>query len=194
MNVFISNKKEDFYMNDYFVGKTIIIRKAKESDLDNAFKNIWSDKSLFKYMFYDSTENIEEAKKRLDRTIEYQKNNYAYFICLKETDEVIGFCGMKDLGNGEYQETGVAITSRYQSSGIGKEVSFLMLDYVFNTLKGEKFICECMENNVKSKGLIKLLGFKLFDTYSTVSYYDNLEHVIECYYLDKETYFGFINR
>ena len=42
-------------MNDYFVGKTIIIRKAKESDLDNAFKNIWSDKSLFKYMFYDST-------------------------------------------------------------------------------------------------------------------------------------------
>ena len=51
-----------------------------------------------------------------------------------------------------------------------------------------------MENNVKSKGLINKLGFKLFDTYRTVSYYDNLEHVIECYVLDKETYFGFINR
>ena len=181
-------------MEEVFVGKTILIRKAKLSDLESAYKNIWSDDTLFQYMFYDSTKTLEEAKERLNRTIEYQKTHYAYFICLKETDEVIGFCGMNDLGNGEYQESGVCIAKDYQSTGIGSEVSLLMLNYVFNELKGNKFICECMENNVKSKGLINKLGFKLFDTYRTVSYYDNLEHVIECYVLDKETYFGFINR
>ena len=181
-------------MEDKFIGKTVVVRKARPDDLDSAYKNIWSDEGLFKYMFYDSTKTYEDAIDRLNRTIEYQKNHYAYFIALKDTDEVIGFCGMDDLGNGEYQEQGVCIASKYQSSGIGKEISFLMLDYVFNTLKGEKFICECMEDNIKSKGLIKLLGFKYLENYNTVSFYDNKEHVIERYVLDKQTYFNFISR
>ena len=73
-------------MEEVFVGKTILIRKAKLSDLESAYKNIWSDDTLFQYMFYDSTKTLEEAKARLNRTIEYQKTHYAYFICLKETD------------------------------------------------------------------------------------------------------------
>lgn len=77
--------------------------------------------------------------------------------------------------------------------GIGFQVALICFDLVFNKLKGEKLICECMENNTNSKGLINKHNFKLFDTYTTISIYDNLEHVIECYEIYKEDYLNFIN-
>ena len=61
--------------------KHLILRKAQKSDLYDIFNNIWSDKNIYENMFFEPTTNIEEAKKRLNRTIEYQNNNYAYFVC-----------------------------------------------------------------------------------------------------------------
>lgn len=72
--------------------ENLILRKAQESDLYDIFNNIWSDKNIYENMFFKPTTNIEEALERLNRTIEYQNNNYAYFICYN--NEVIGFTGI----------------------------------------------------------------------------------------------------
>jgi hypothetical protein len=55
--------------------KKIILRKARAEDLDSMWNNIWRDKE---FMLWKPVENIEEAKIRLQKTIEYQKSNLAF--------------------------------------------------------------------------------------------------------------------
>ena len=58
-------------------GENIILRKAKEDDLDSIWKNVWIDKSIADNMLWEVTTTLEDAKLRLKRTINYQKINYA---------------------------------------------------------------------------------------------------------------------
>ena len=127
---------------DYLEGKNIILRKANQNDLDNIFNNIWSDDEIAKYMFWEPTKKYDDAIDRLNRSIEFQKNNYAYFVALKDTDETIGFCGIREIDNKVYAETGLCIASKYQGRGFGKELLKLLLVLVFNKLNANKFIYE----------------------------------------------------
>ena len=81
----------------------LLLRKSRKQDLENIYNNIWSSKEVSKSMLWDYTKTIEEAELRLNKTITYQKYNYAYFVCLKETDEVIGFAGIKKIEEGIYE-------------------------------------------------------------------------------------------
>ena len=47
-------------------------------------------------MLWKPTKKYEDAAERLNRTMKYQADNYAYFICLKSNDEPIGFAGIKE--------------------------------------------------------------------------------------------------
>ena len=79
--------------------KNLVLRKAKESDLDAIYRNIWSDSSVAETMMWKPTENYKEAVRlfgkeavdRMKRTMVYQSQYPAFFVCLKETDEPIGF-------------------------------------------------------------------------------------------------------
>jgi hypothetical protein len=44
---------------------------------------------------------------RLKRTMVYQSQHPAFFVCLKETDEPVGFAGMREEEPGVYEETGI---------------------------------------------------------------------------------------
>ena len=101
--------------------KKVILRKAQAKDLDSMWNNIWQDKELAKYMLWKPVENYEEAKIRLEKTIEYQKTNPAFYICLEETDEVVGFLGAVDTGDGVYEDCGLCIAAKYQRNGYGKQ-------------------------------------------------------------------------
>ena len=140
--------------------KHLILRKAKLKDLNSIWKNIWSDKHIAENMLWQVTDNLEEAKKRMERTIKYQSEHYAYFVCLKTTDEAIGFCGVNEQGKGNYEESGICIATKYQGRGYGKEVVSALKDLVFSQLKGEKFIYGCFQSNEKSKRVCLSQGFK----------------------------------
>ena len=77
--------------------ENIILRKAKADDLDAMWENVWQDKELAEYMLWKPVENYDEAKIRLEKTIEFQRTNYAFYVCLEDTDEAIGLSGQKRL-------------------------------------------------------------------------------------------------
>ncbi len=52
----------------------LVIRKARMSDLNSIFLNVYSDEVLLETMFLEITKNREEARARLMRTIEFQKD------------------------------------------------------------------------------------------------------------------------
>ena len=103
-------------------GERLIIRKARMSDLDSIFSNIYSDEALLETMFLEIAKSKEDASARLMRTIEFQKDKPLFFVALKETDEVIGLCGIQEEAAGIYSEAGICIARKHQHQGYASEV------------------------------------------------------------------------
>lgn len=84
------------------------LRKAKKDDLQLIWKNVWQDEEIAKNMLWEVTKTEEKAHIRLEKTITYQQENYAYFVCLKSNDEPIGFAGVFEKENGIFEESGIS--------------------------------------------------------------------------------------
>lgn len=164
----------------------LVLRKAKLSDLDNIYNNVWSDSSIADNMLWKVTKSKKDANDRLNRTIKYQNNHYAYFVCLKDTDEAIGFVGIFEKEEDIYEDTGICISKKYQNRGYGKETLKATIDLVFNKLTGKKFLYSCFSTNIKSRKLCTSLGFKYKNSETTIRKYDNKEFVVDYYYLDRD--------
>ena len=65
--------------------KDLILGKAKLDDLENIFNNYWCQEETAKYMLWPTQKNLIEAKDRLIRTINFQKEHLAFFIYEKST-------------------------------------------------------------------------------------------------------------
>ena len=164
----------------------LILRKSKLSDLDNIYNNVWSDTSIADNMLWKVTKTKEEAINRLNRTINYQKDHYSYFICLKDTDEAIGFIGVFECDKHIYEDTGICIATKYQNHGYGKEVLKALINLVFNILDGKTFLYSCFRENIVSKKLCTSLGFIYKESKTTIRKHDNKEFIVDYYVLNKK--------
>lgn len=161
------------------------LRKAKESDLEAIYRNVWSDTHLAENMLWKPTETLPEAKERMQRTIAYQSKWDAFFVCLKETDEAIGFAGIRENEPGEYEETGICIASRHQHKGYGKEVLQALLHLVFDMHHGISFRYGCFHDNEASARLCKSAGFVYTATETRIRDWDQKEVTIAFYIREK---------
>ncbi len=168
--------------------KNLILRKAKESDLDSIWNNIWIDEEIANNMLWEVTKTKELAIERLNRTINYQKDNYAYFVCLKSKDEPIGFAGVTEIENGIYEDSGICISRKYQGRGYAKEVVDALKKLVFVSLKGNRFIYGCFKENEKSRNVCLSRGFIYFKSEKTIREWDNKELIVDYHYFDKDMY------
>lgn len=163
----------------------LFLRKAKMSDFDFIWHNVWQDEKLNELMLWQTTKTFDEAKNRLGRTIEYQSNHYAYFICLKSTDEPIGFAGVIEVSNKVYEDIGICIAQRYQGLGYGKETVEGLKMLVFNKLKGDRFIYGCFRENEKSANLCRSSGFLYLRSGAVIRAYDQKEFITDYYFFDR---------
>lgn len=166
----------------------LILRKAKLFDLDNIYNNVWSDSSIANNMLWEVTKSKESAIDRLNRTIKYQNNHYAYFICLKDTDKAIGFVGIFEKEEDIYEDTGICISKKYQNRGYGKETLKAIIDLVFNKLNGNCILYSCFSTNIKSRKLCTSLGFIYNNSETTIRDYDKKEFIVDYYYMDRNMY------
>ncbi len=166
--------------------KNLILRKARKIDLDSIWNNIWKDDKIAENMLWEVTKNIEDANSRLERTIKYQSENYAYFVCLKSNDEPIGFAGIKEIEEGVYEESGICIARKYQGKGYAKEVVDALKTLIFDILNGDKFIYGCFSTNERSKKVCLSQGFKYLNSVDITRDYDNKKFTVDYYYFDKD--------
>lgn len=189
MSSLCSYCRKNVKINDCKIeGLNLILRKACFEDYQVMYKNIWSNEEIYKWMFFEPTFDDASAIERIKRTIAFQKNHYAYYIALKQTNEVIGFCGVNEFEPFKYEETGICISSLYQNKGYGKEVLKLLLDLVFNKLNGKYFKYSYIHNNSKSKHLALLFNFKYESEEVITRLWDKKEIIVEKLYLTKEEY------
>lgn len=176
-------------MYEILEGEHIILRKAKEDDYKSMMKNVWGDPEVYQWMLFQPTLTEEEAIVRCRRSMEFQKDHYAYFIADKETDEAFGHCAIKENEPGRFEEAGIGIAAKYQGKGYGKEVVALLLDLAFNKLGAIDFTYGYFQDNVRSKKVAEYFGFEYDHTYEMTRPWDGALKVIDSCVLTRDKYF-----
>ena len=87
--------------------ESLILDKAKFSDWEDMYRNVWSQPESAKYMAWNITETEEDAKIRILKTISFQKEHDTYLVYEKSSGKAIGFAGVEKVGPYVYQEAGL---------------------------------------------------------------------------------------
>ena len=159
----------------------LVLRKAKDTDLPLIWERVWKDARLAERMLWTPTPTMEEARQRMERTKAYQAQYDAFFICLKETDEPIGFAGFRQIAPDAYEESGVCIAFDWQNRGYGKEVLSALVSLAFEERGGERFVCGCFHENLPSAAVIRSCGFVYTHSEDLVRDWDGYEYHCDFY-------------
>ena len=105
--------------------------------------------------------DMEEAKQRLEQgpLSDYQEFGYGRFaVELKETGEVIGFCGIKYLKEIDLPEVGYRYLKEYWGRGIGTEAARACVEFARQDLNINKLIALIIPENTASIRVAEKLG------------------------------------
>lgn len=111
----------------------------------------------------DPAKDMDEVRKRMDegQLSDYKKYGYGRFaVELKETGEVIGFCGIKYLPEIDLPEIGYRYLKEYWGKGIGTEAARVCVEFARMDLKIEKLIALILPENIASIKVSEKLGMK----------------------------------
>ena len=175
-------------MFEVLEGKNIRLRKARKEDYQSMLKHVWGDEAVYRWMLYQPTLTEEDAIERCRRSMEFQKDHYAYFVALKDTDEAVGLCAIKETAPGHYEESGICIGTAFQGKGYGKEIVALLLKLAFEELGAEDFRYGYFLDNDKSKKVAKSFGFRYDYTYELTRPWDGFVKTIESCIMTREEY------
>ena len=151
-------------------------------------KNVWGDEAVYRWMLYQPTLTEEDARARCQRSMAYQEDHLAWFVALKDTDEAIGLCAMKENEKGHFEESGICIGTAYQGRGYGKEIVSLMLSLAFRELDAEDFRYGYYQDNEKSRKLAASFGFAYDETYEMTRPWDGALKRIDSCVLTRERF------
>lgn len=105
--------------------------------------------------------DMEEAKQRLEQgpLSDYQKYGYGRFaVELKETGDVIGFCGIKYLPEIDLPEVGYRYLKEYWGRGIGTEAARACVEFARQDLNINKLVALIIPENTASIRVAEKLG------------------------------------
>lgn len=135
------------------------LRLFTHDDLEIMF-SLNTDPDVIKYA--DSpARDMEEVRQRLEQgpLSDYKKYGYGRFaVELKETGNVIGFCGIKYLPEIDLPEVGFRYLKQYWGKGIGTEAAKVCVDFARDDLKIEKLIALIIPENTASIRVAEKLG------------------------------------
>lgn len=139
--------------------KDLIIDKAKLSDWEGMYRNVWSQTESARYMMWSVSDSEEEAKIRIQKTIDWQKEHDTYNVYEKASGEPIGFTGVEQFGPDAYGEAGICLGPNYTRKGYGKQILSALIKYCKEEYGAKEFIYKTREENTASVKLAESFGF-----------------------------------
>ncbi len=138
----------------------LFLRQYKEEDMP-FLHSIFSDSDTMKY--YPAPFSFEQTQNWIKKNQErYQEDGYGLWgICLKETDELIGDCGLvkQKVDDKAEVEIGYHINKKYWSKGIASEAAKGCKEYGFYQLGLNKLISIIDPRNIPSIRVVEKIGF-----------------------------------
>lgn len=134
--------------------KRLILREMNQSDFNSLCKILQDEETMYAY---EGAFNDKEAHEWLDRQISrYQKWGFGLWaVVLKETDEMIGQCGltMQPWKENEVLEIGYLFERQYWHKGYATEAAKACKEYAFNTLKSKEVCSIIRDTNISSQNV-----------------------------------------
>ncbi|RAJ14620.1 GNAT family N-acetyltransferase [Olleya aquimaris] len=128
------------------------------------FYQINLDEDVIKYTGDIAFESLTEAKEFLSSYNQYQQHNMGrWAVCDKQTDDFLGWCGLKYHPKDDIVEVGYRFYKKYWNKGYATESAKAAIHYGFETLKLKTIFAHAHVNNVASHKVIEKCGLQFVD-------------------------------
>lgn len=145
----------------------LYLREMNQADFDSLCKILQDEDTMYAY---EGAFNDNEVQDWLDRQIlRYQKWNFGLWaVILKETDKMIGQCGltMQPWKETEVLEIGYLFNRDYWHKGYATEAAKVCKQYAFEILKADEVCSIIRDTNVASKNVAVRNGMTMMDTWT----------------------------
>ena len=144
--------------------KRLIIRPYNLSDLEPSYR-LMQDKELYRFLEFDvlSYEEYQELFRWLLESYEvsYEEEfKYSFAVILKETGQVIGWCGIGILEFSKPdKEVYYLIGKEHWRKGYAFEAMQSFVKYCLENLGQQRVVAKVDPENIASKKIIEKLGF-----------------------------------
>lgn len=139
----------------------LILDKAKYSDWKDMYDNVWSRPESAKYMLWELTPDEEGARRRIERTIAFQKDHDAFLVYERTSRRAIGFAGVVQTGPHTYEDTGICVGPDYVRKGYGKQIVQRLMQFCRDERGAKEFVYTAREENEAANALARSLGLSL---------------------------------
>lgn len=136
----------------------LTIRSFVEADIRD-YAGIVADPQVTKYLGDGSPHPYEEADAYVQDVLRRDALSgiSRYAVVRKAENDLIGFCGFKELD--DYVDFGWRYARQVWRHGYGKEAALAVLDYGLTTLNLQSIAARSFVENVGSVRIIEQLGF-----------------------------------
>lgn len=157
----------------------LYLREMKQTDFSSLCK-ILQDKDVM-YAYEHAFEDAE-AQEWLDRQIA-RYNQYGFglwAVILKETDEMIGQCGltMQDCNNRQVLEVGYLFQKAFWHKGYASEAAIACKKYAFEVLNADEVFSIIRDTNTASQNVAKRNGMTVTERFTKHYYGVDMPHLV----------------
>ncbi|RDU37632.1 GNAT family N-acetyltransferase [Neobacillus piezotolerans] len=149
-------------MQVIFETERLYLREFSDDDFP-FLHEIFSDPETMRH--YPAPFSVEQTKNWIARNkLRYEKDGFGLWaVCLKETDEVIGDCGLvkQTVDGTEEVEIGYHINKKYWSKGYASEAALGTREYGIGRLRLKRLISIIGPENIPSIRVAEKIGFTL---------------------------------
>ena len=154
----------------------LLLRPLDFSDAEGMFR-LDSNANVHKYLGNNPVKSIEESNHYIENIRnQYLQNGTGRFaVILKDTNEFIGWCGIKFITEPEnnhvnFYEIGYRLMEEHWGKGYGYESAKAWLDYGFEKMNIKTIYASAHLDNVGSNRILRKIGMLQTEQY----YYENL--------------------
>ena len=158
-------------MNLILETNRLVLREMKLSDA-SALLEMDSNPEVHQYLWNKPVKDISEVHSYIEVVrAQYIQNNIGRFVViLKETNELIGWAGLKyntEMVNNKihFYDIGYRLNERFWGKGYASEASFAWLDYGFNVMKIKVMEAAAHSDNIASNKILLKIGLKMTEQY-----------------------------
>ena len=151
-------------MNIIIETERLLLREILPSD-DKGMFRLDSNPNVHKFLGNNPVNSIEESRKYITNIRnQYLENGIGrYAVILKETNDFIGWCGIKYITEPEngyinLYELGYRFIEEYWGKGYGYESAKAWLEYGFKTMKIQTMYASANTKNSGSRKILEKTG------------------------------------
>lgn len=159
--------------------KRLYLRKMEQSDYSALCKILQDEEVMYAYEHAFSDEEVQEWLDRQRKR--YEDYGFGlWLVVLKDTDEVIGQCGltMQECNGKQVIEIGYLFQKAYWHKGYATEAAVACKKYAFETLKAKEVFSIIRDNNIPSQKVAKRNGMKVVDQFVKHYYGIDMPHLV----------------